>query len=84
MKKKVIIGIAAILTLTVLSFFFYKKNKTVEVTYGDYTIKRGDISTTILATGTVQPKNRLEIKAPIAGRIDQVLTKEGTKVKKGQ
>jgi multidrug efflux pump subunit AcrA (membrane-fusion protein) len=41
-----------------------------------------DIS--ILATGVVQPQNRLEIKPPIAGRIERVLVEEGETVKRGQ
>jgi len=44
----------------------------------------GAIQTTITATGTVQPQNRLEIKPPINGRIDSILVKEGDFVKAGE
>ncbi|MCX5677581.1 MAG: efflux RND transporter periplasmic adaptor subunit [Candidatus Omnitrophica bacterium] len=44
----------------------------------------GNIQTTITSTATVQPQNRLEIKPPINGRIDQVLVEEGDIVKAGQ
>ena len=44
----------------------------------------GDIRTVISATATVQPQNRLEIKPPINGRIDEILVKEGEKVAAGQ
>lgn len=47
-------------------------------------ITKGNIQVTILATGTVQPENRLEIKPPVAGRIERVLVEEGVKVRKGQ
>jgi macrolide-specific efflux system membrane fusion protein len=47
------------------------------------TVGRGDISVSIQATGTVQPKNRLEIQPPISGRIEKVLVVEGDYVKKG-
>ncbi|MBN8536773.1 MAG: efflux RND transporter periplasmic adaptor subunit [Deltaproteobacteria bacterium] len=47
-------------------------------------IAKGNIQVTILATGTVQPENRLEIKPPVAGRIERVLVQEGVKVRKGQ
>jgi len=43
-----------------------------------------DISIVISATGAVQPMNRLEIKPPIAGRIEKVLVKEGDVVSKGR
>ena len=44
----------------------------------------GSIQTVITSTATVQPQNRLEIKPPIAGRIDQILVQEGEIVKTGQ
>lgn len=44
----------------------------------------GNIQTTITTTATVQPQNRLEIKPPINGRIDEILVKEGEMVKTGQ
>lgn len=60
----------------------HKQAETTE--YREIQVKRDDISTTILATGTVQPENRLEIKPPIAGRTEQVLVEEGNRVRKGQ
>ncbi len=45
---------------------------------------RGDLKIVVMATGTVQPQNRLEIKPPIAGRIEEALVKEGEQVRKGQ
>lgn len=47
-------------------------------------VARGTIEVTILANGTVQPRNRLEIKPPLAGRVEQVLVQEGQNVGKGQ
>jgi macrolide-specific efflux system membrane fusion protein len=44
----------------------------------------GSIKITISCTGTVLPKNRLEIKPPVNGRIENILVKEGEKVKTGQ
>ena len=44
----------------------------------------GSLQTSISATGTVLPRNRLEVKAPVAGRVDQILVKEGDIVKTGQ
>ena len=37
----------------------------------------GNMRTSITSTATVQPQNRLEIKPPINGRIDEILVKEG-------
>lgn len=43
----------------------------------------GSIQTTISTTGTILPKNRLEIKPPVNGRVESVLVKEGQMVKAG-
>ncbi|MCX5725638.1 MAG: efflux RND transporter periplasmic adaptor subunit [Candidatus Saganbacteria bacterium] len=47
-------------------------------------VKIGNIKAQIPVDGTVEPFNRLEIKPPVAGRIEQVLVEEGRSVKKGQ
>jgi len=44
----------------------------------------GSIQTVISSTGSVLPRNRLEIIPPVAGRIESILVREGDKVKKGQ
>lgn len=43
----------------------------------------GSIKTFISSTGTVLPKNRLEIKPPVNGRIEKMLVREGDDVKSG-
>ena len=47
-------------------------------------VGKGDLSVMVTATGTVKPYNRVEIKAPIPGRIEEVLVVEGEEVKQGQ
>jgi macrolide-specific efflux system membrane fusion protein len=52
--------------------------------YREATVKRGDIESAVLATGVVQPRNRLEIRPPIPGRIEEILVQEGQRVHRGQ
>jgi len=47
-------------------------------------VTRGNIKAQIPTTGDVEPRNRLEIKPPISGRIESVLIQEGANVRKGQ
>ncbi len=47
-------------------------------------VQKGSIKTAITTVGEVVPRNRLEIKPPIGGRVEQVLVKEGNNVAKGQ
>ncbi|MBO9666629.1 MAG: efflux RND transporter periplasmic adaptor subunit [Bdellovibrio sp.] len=83
-KMKLIVGTAVVLVAATGGYLYWKNEKKNEVVYKEHVLKRGDLEVTILATGTVQPENRLEIKAPVAGRMEQVLVKEGQKVNKGQ
>lgn len=44
----------------------------------------GNIQNVISSTGTVLPKNRLEVKPSVNGRVDEVLVQEGQSVKAGE
>lgn len=44
----------------------------------------GAIQNIISTTGTVLPRNRLEVKPPVNGRVDEILAAEGERVKAGQ
>ncbi len=45
---------------------------------------RAHLEQTIESTAVVQPRNRIEIRPPISGRIDEVLVEEGHTVRKGE
>ena len=45
---------------------------------------RGDLRVTISSTGEVKPQNRVEIKPPVTGRVEEVLVKEGQTVTQGE
>src|SRR4051812_46219417 len=55
-----------------------------KLSYRPAQIRKGEMKITILSTGVVQPENRVDIKPPIAGRVEKVLVNEGDVVKKGQ
>jgi macrolide-specific efflux system membrane fusion protein len=84
--KKYIIAAVVIAAMAGAYFFNQKQNgkKEADVSYKEYKVGRGDLKVTILSTGTVSPENRLEIKPPIAGRVEEILVNEGVMVKKGQ
>ncbi|MGE5086787.1 MAG: efflux RND transporter periplasmic adaptor subunit [Bacillota bacterium] len=83
-KAKILYAGIALLVLGGGGYYYWNQQKNNEVIFKEYALKKGNLEVTILATGTVQPENRLEIKAPVAGRMEQVLVNEGQKVTKGQ
>ncbi|MCR4302512.1 MAG: efflux RND transporter periplasmic adaptor subunit, partial [Sulfuricaulis sp.] len=66
------------------AYYYWNARDKAQPLYREVSVTRGDLETTILSTGVVQPRNRLEIKPPIAGRAEQVLVREGETVVKGQ
>lgn len=76
-----------LLALIVGGYFIYpslSKDKKKQTEFQKLVVERGDIYITVLSTGVVTPKNRLDIKPPIAGRVDKLLVDEGDLVREGQ
>lgn len=86
MKTKKILKITLILILIGASLFVWKKFKreNLKERFKTITVVKGSIKITVQATGTIMPQNRLEIKPPIAGRIETIRVEEGQTVKKGE
>lgn len=80
---KLILGGVIVLLLAGAGFYFLRPKGEISQ-YKVVQAKRGTIVQKIQSTGTVSPQNRLEIKPPVPGRIDQILVKEGDVVQKGK
>ncbi|WP_052882405.1 efflux RND transporter periplasmic adaptor subunit [Kiritimatiella glycovorans] len=66
-------------------FRFREPEQTADRTrYEPVELMRGRIESTIETTGIVEPQNRIEIKPPIGGRVEEILIEEGDTVEKGQ
>lgn len=87
MRNKKIKIVLVLLAVTVLGFLWqFKRNQhsiEKEILKEIHPVK-GTIQRIISTTGTVLPKNRLEIKPPVNGRIEEILVKEGQEVNLGQ
>jgi len=77
-------GVLAIAAIAGFFYFTTAFDSKTKVSYREYRPEIGDIRQMVSTTATVKPQNRLEIKSPVSGRIDQILVKEGDFVKKGQ
>jgi macrolide-specific efflux system membrane fusion protein len=83
-KYRWLIGAVILIALGSGAYFYWYAGDDAQPTYREVSVSRGNLALTILSTGVVQPRNRLEIKPPIAGRAEQVLVQEGQNVTKGQ
>ena len=82
-RKAIVIGVLAVLVVGG-AVVYWRAGREAEPAYREVVVTRGDLEVTILSTGMVQPQNRLEIKAPIPGRAEEVLVVEGQTVAKGR
>ena len=64
--------------------YFHKHKKAPPLLWETAIATKGDLQVTILCTGSVDPENRVGIRPPVAGRVEEVLVQEGDLVKKGQ
>ncbi|WP_339055330.1 biotin/lipoyl-binding protein [Fusobacterium animalis] len=71
-----------VLILGVVYYSFFRK-KDDGVKYLTETVKRSDISQTIVASGTVRSNNRVEVGAQVSGKITKINVVLGQEVKKG-
>lgn len=74
--------VVIIISVTVYLFGFGKSKSNTKLESSK--AFRGDLIVTVRATGTAIPKNRLEIKPPIAGRVESILVNEGNHVGRGK
>jgi len=82
-NKKILALVLAVVAIVAGVIIYRKNNEEVKV-MKEVPVIRGNLVLKVQASGTVSPENRLEIKPPVAGRIDEVLVKEGAVVKKGK
>ena len=87
-KPKAKRWLITVLTITVILIGWYMLNPQSEPNQKHLETKINptisSIQQSISTTGTVFPNKRIEITPPISGRIEKVLVKEGSVVKKGQ
>ena len=85
-KNKLTLFILGIVILVIIGAAIgrMRKGKSNNEIIMEITPVIGSIKIIISSTATILPKNRLEVKPPVNGRIESVLVKEGDEVKTGQ
>jgi len=83
-KTKIIFAVLAVLIIAAIVIVKIKSKGTSQEITKEISPTIGTIQTFISTTGTVLPKNRLEVKPPVGGRIESILVQEGENVKTGQ
>ena len=86
MKWKILIVLVLIAGAAAAGYYFY--NETVETaavkTYETTKVIRADLTKTVSATGTVQPRDSVEVSGKVTARIQDILVDENDHVTAGQ
>jgi macrolide-specific efflux system membrane fusion protein len=87
MRKNKISIIVVMIVLALAGAFWFKYSKSSKLNgevVKEIRPAMGTIENSISTTGSVLPRNRLEVKPSVSGRIEEILVKEGDQVKAGQ
>ena len=86
MKKKTIIWAAvAVVALIAIGFWLFGgSSETQKIHIATAPVTRGDVSTSITATGTIEPVTEVEVGTQVSGIIDKIYVDYNSEVKKGQ
>jgi len=90
MKKKIsklLFFLILIIIIAAISFYFIYKNKVAadkNIVFTTATIQSGSITSSVSASGKIEPVDSYPVMASISGKIDEVLVDYNSKVKKGQ
>jgi macrolide-specific efflux system membrane fusion protein len=82
-KKIVPLVLAAAVLVLAVFLLIRTADKGAQFTVREVKPSIGEIRISITTTGVVEPQNRLEIKPPISGRIEEIYVKEGDIIKQG-
>ncbi len=86
MKKNKIILISAIsiIVLGICGYFFLKGSSKDSIQLVTTKVTMGDISTSVTATGTIEPISEVEVGTQVSGKISKIYVDYNSVVKKGQ
>lgn len=81
-KKYLIAGV--VIAVVVLAFIFWPKGNKEVLSLATEKVKKGDLTTTVTATGTVEPITLVEIGTQVSGVISKIYVDFNSEVKEGQ
>jgi macrolide-specific efflux system membrane fusion protein len=76
--------VAALLVAGAGVFAYHWAFGTAKVVYATATVTRGDVESTVVAAGIVQPVNYVDVGAQTSGTLQSLKVKRGDQVEKGQ
>lgn len=83
MKKRFFI-LLGLLIAAGAAYYFFSSNSKQETTYLTESVTRGNIEKTVVASGSVESVNEVDVGAQASGKITKLYVKLGQEIKKGE
>ena len=83
MKKRffILLGLAV---AAGAAYYFFSINSKQETTYLTESVTRGNVEKTVVASGSVESVNEVDVGAQVSGKITKLYVKLGQEIKKGE
>jgi HlyD family secretion protein len=83
--RRPVFWIAIVAALAAIGIYWWSaSSSTTTISYTTSAVKRGDLTTTVSATGTVEPVDQVDVSSELSGTVSQVLADYNDTVKAGQ
>ena len=83
MKKRFFI-LLGLLIAAGAAYYFFSSNSKKETTYLTESVTRGNVEKTVVASGSVESVNEVDVGAQASGKITKLYVKLGQEIKKGE
>ncbi len=83
-KKKIVIGIIAVVVIVASVLFFTKGSQDIRVNYETAKVEAGNIENSVTATGTIEPVTSVDVGTQVSGIVSHLYVDYNSVVKKGQ
>ena len=74
---------AALAAAVITGGYFFMGDSTPQTTYLTETVQRGDIEKNVVATGSIESINTVDVGAQVSGKVTKLYVALGQQVKKG-
>lgn len=83
-KTKIGIGIGTVLVAIALGYFLISANTTEQLTAEFVTVAKGNVTTAVTATGTIQPVKQVDVGTQVSGVVEKIYVDYNSVVTEGQ
>ena len=83
MKKRFFILLGLLIAASA-AYYFFSSNSKQEPTYLTESVTRGNVEKTVVASGSVESMNEVDVGAQASGKITKLYVKLGQEIKKGE